>query len=187
MTSAGHRISRPVSTLASLVILVLLFQGCAPSLRVALEPPVERSPEDVTLDREECRAEARPSARQVAAAAGEGIKVRFLALAGGIAVGTALGLSTALDCACGGREGTVAALGGVAIGVAVGFVGGLVAGAQHVAKKIAEVREQAFEDCLKTRGYSAADGEWQDSARDPETGSTAGGPEEREDEPRPRA
>jgi hypothetical protein len=69
----------PSAWLAGFLTAVLFTDACARVDWLALAPPEGRTPAQVERDRQECEAEAKPSAGRLAEGAGEGLAIHFLA------------------------------------------------------------------------------------------------------------
>jgi membrane associated rhomboid family serine protease len=150
----------PASALAAFLTATLLLQGCARAEWLELAPPKGHEPALVARDREECTAEAKPSARQLASAAGEGVTIHLVSPLVGMGAGALVGLA-AVSGGSGtdGRTAVAVVVGGAAVGAAVGFVVGLVLGVKGPSERLASARRQVYDACLRARGYTTPRGD----------------------------
>ena len=151
---------RVMAWLAGLLTAVLFMNGCARVDWLALSPPEGRTPAQVERDRQECEAEAKPSAGRLAEGAGEGLAIHFLAPLVGAGAGALAGLTAAAGSGSTDTEGlALIIVGGAAVGAVIGLVVGVVLAVDKPASRLADERRQAYDACLRRRGYTLPSGE----------------------------
>ena len=150
----------PSAWLAGFLTAVLFTDACARVDWLALAPPEGRTPAQVERDRQECEAEAKPSAGRLAEGAGEGLAIHFLAPLVGAGAGAVLGLAAAASSSGTDAEGLALAIGaGAAVGAVIGLVAGVVLAVDKPTSRLAEERRQTYDACLRRRGYTVPSGE----------------------------
>lgn len=147
---------------AGLLAPLMLLSACTTVVPVEVTPPEGHSENQVDRDSKECEQEGRASTSSLAPA-----RAWFATKLGAAATGAAAGalLSSASVAGGGigpspsGKEVGVTIAGSIAVGLVVGSVVGTFLGfkaARAAAAGEQEAGQNAYADCLRTRGYTVA-------------------------------
>jgi hypothetical protein len=152
MTGAGR--ARYAKVAAALLATIIVLNGCAKNALVILD---QNPSADLAKDQAECATEAKASAEQ-AGAVGRGVSTTLTAsiagAIGGAGLGALLGVWIAANASSQDpKETGLIIAAGAGAGAVIGWFVGTGFGIRASAREAQDLVDQAFERCMKQRGY----------------------------------